>query len=380
MNTRYIVELSEAERSQLQELLRGGCEKVRRVKRAQILLACENELPDEEIARLLETSTSTIRRTRKRFVLEGLEAALSERRRPGAQRKLTGREEAILVAVACSRPPPGRAKWTLELLGNELVQLTQHDSISKDTVRRRLHEKDIKPWQHKMWCIPSVDAEFVARMEDILDLYASTPDPRRPVVCFDEKPYQLLSETRVPTRAKPGQVEHIDYEYRREGTANIFVCVDAHQPWRCAKVTEQRTNIDFAEFMRDLVELHLPDAEVITVVMDNLSTHRDKNLYEAFPAGEARRILRKLDFRYTPKHASWLNMAEIEIGVLSGQCLDRRIPDRDLLSVEVQAWACARNDAEAGINWMFDVQAARQKLGRTYPTPLHRAPEALPAA
>lgn len=379
MNVRYIVELSEAERDQLEGLLRGGCKKVRVVKRAQILLASTQSDPDEELAANLATSTSTIRRTRKRFVLEGLDAALSERERPGARRKLTGREEAILVAVACSRPPPGRAKWTLELLGDELVRLTEHETVSKDTVRRRLHEKEIKPWRHKMWCIPSVDAEFVARMEDVLDLYATDHDPRRPVVCFDEKPYQLVDETRVPVRPKPGQPGRIDYEYRRAGTANIFVCVGAQQPWRAAKVTSRRTNIDFAEFMRDLVDVHLPDAEKIVVVMDNLSTHRDKNLYEAFPPEEARRILRKLEFHYTPKHASWLNMAEIEIGVLSSQCLDRRIPDQDLLSVEVQAWVAARNDAEAGINWMFDVHAARAKLGRAYPSPLHQPETALTA-
>ncbi|MBL4689582.1 MAG: IS630 family transposase, partial [Nannocystaceae bacterium] len=221
MNVHYIVELTDSERENLQQLLTGGTRKVRTAKRAQILLACDRRVPDATIVKTVGTSTSTIYRVKQRFVEEGLQQALSERKRPGGRRKLTGREEAILVAVACSSPPTGRAKWTMELLAGEFVQLVDHDSISRDTVRRRLAEKEIKPWQHKMWCIPSVDAEFVERMEDVLDLYAEEHDPLRPVICFDEKPYQLLDETRIPVPAKPGHPRRIDYEYRRNGTANI---------------------------------------------------------------------------------------------------------------------------------------------------------------
>lgn len=369
MNIRYIVELRPEERAALHEITSGGSEKVRRVKRAQILLACDEGIADAEIARIVNCGTATIYRTKKALVEQGLEAALSEKPRAGRERKLTGREEAILVAVACSSPPKGRARWTLQLLAEEVVQLIEHESLSKATVGRRLAEKEIKPWQKKMWCIPSVDAEFVERMEDVLDLYAEKHDPGRPVVCFDEKPYQLLGETRVPLPAEPGQCERFDYEYRRNGTANIFVCVSANSPWRDAKVTAQRTNLDFAQYMRDLVDIHFPHADRIRVVMDNLSTHRAKNLYEAFPPDEARRILRRLEFHYTPKHASWLNMAEIEIGVLGSQCLARRIPTQAQLAVQVEAWTEARNQAGARINWMFDVQTARHKLGRHYPVP-----------
>ena len=376
MNVRYIVELTNAEREALESLVSGGTEKVRKVKRAQILLASDRGVPDFEIAATVNCGTATIYRVKKSFVEEGLQRALREQPRRGAERKLTGREEAILVALACSAPPTGRARWTLQLLADEVVQLIDHDSISAATVGRRLAEKEIKPWQKKMWCIPSVDAEFVERMEDVLDLYAEDPDPTRPVVCFDEKPYQLIGETRVPIRAKPGQPQRFDYEYRRNGTANIFVFVDAHQPWRHAKVTAQRTNLDFAECMRDLVDVHYPQAERIRVVMDNLSTHRAKNLYEAFSAPEARRILRKLEFHFTPKHASWLNMAEIEIGVLGGQCLARRIPGYAQLEVQVEAWTKSRNAKEARIRWMFDVRDARDKFGRSYPIPFHESPAA----
>jgi transposase len=376
MNVRYIVELTDGEREVLENLVSGGTEKVRKIKRAQILLACDRGMPDAEVAVAVNCGTATIFRVKRSFVEEGLEQALSERPRPGARRKLTGREEAVLVALACSTPPTGHARWTLQLLADEFVQLVEHDGISADTVGRRLAEKEIKPWQKKMWCIPCVDAEFAERMEDVLDLYAEEPDPARPVVCFDEKPYQLIGEARVPIRAKPGQPERFDYEYRRNGTANIFMFVDAHGPWRHAKVTEQRTNLDFAECMRDLVDIHYPDSGRIRVVMDNLSTHRAKNLYEAFPADEARRILRRLEFHYTPKHASWLNMAEIEIGVLGRQCLHRRIPSQAHLEVQVEAWTEARNRSGARINWMFDIRKAREKLGRAYPIPFHAQPAA----
>jgi len=209
-------------------------------------------------------------------------------------------------------------------------------------------------------------------MEDVLDLYAERPDRRRPVVCFDETPTQLIGEERIPVPGKPGKVRRFDYEYCRNGTANLFVFVNAHQSWRHVKVTERRTAIDFAECMRDLVDSHYPKAERIRVVLDNLSTHRAKNLYEAFPAEEARRILRRLEFHYTPKHASWLNMVEIEISVLASQCLDRRIPDRAALEQAVAAWEKMRNSSGARIRWMFSVQTARKKLGKSYPQPLLR--------
>ena len=214
MNVRYIVELTASEREALRHLLSGGNERARKFRRAQILLAADQGLSDETIATAVGCGTSTVYRTKRRLVEEGLEAALSERPRPGGERKLTGHEEALLIAVACTKPPTGRARWTLRLLADAVVELTPHASISRETVRRRLAEKQLKPWREKMWCIPAVDAEFVERMEDVLDLYAEEPDPARPVVSFDEKPCQLLDDVRVPMRARPGQLAHIDYEYR----------------------------------------------------------------------------------------------------------------------------------------------------------------------
>ncbi len=367
MNVRYRVELDERERAALQTLIAGGKAAVRRVKRAQILLAADAGQTEEAIAANVGVGPSTVYRTKRHFVEGNLEHALTEVSRPGASRKLSGKEAALLVATACSAPPPGRARWTLSLLAEAMVQLTDHAALSSETVRRRLGENALKPWRKDMWCIPAVDGEYVARMEDVLDLYAEAPDPTRPVVCFDESPTQLIGEVREPLPAEPGQLERYDCEYRRHGTANLFVFLDVHRPWRHVKVTDRRTSQDFAHCMQDLVDVHHPEADRIRVVLDNLSTHSFGALYETFTPEEAKRIARKLEFHFVPKHASWLNMVEIEIGVLRGQCLDRRIGERWRLEHEIAAWERQRNDAGARIDWLFTTDTARAKMGRAYP-------------
>ena len=326
-------------------------------------------MPDETIAQSLGVGGSTVYRTKRRFVEGNLDQALHEEPRPGATRKLSAQEEALLVATACARPPEGRARWTVELLAGEIVRLTEHESLSRETVRRRLAENELKPWREKMWCVPKINGEYVARMEDVLDLYAEPPGPKYPVVCLDESPVQLIGEVREPIAAAPGQIERVDYEYRRCGTVNLFVAVDPHRPWRKVSVTQKRTAQDYAERLRELVDVDDPDAECIRVVQDNLSTHTPGALYEAFPAPEAHRILERLEFHYTPKHASWLNMVEIEIGVLKGQCLDRRIDNHAELEREIAAWERRRNAAGARVKWMFTTEKARAKMGRAYPKP-----------
>lgn len=209
-----------------------------------------------------------------------------------------------------------------------------------------------------MWCILQVDGEYVARMEDVLDLYAEAPDPERPVVCFDESPAQLIGEARQTIPAEPGRLERYDYEYRRNGTVNLFVLLDVHHPWRKVKVTERRAAKDYAQCMRDLIDIHYPGAETIRVVQDNLSTHSAGALYQAFPPAEARRIVRRLESHYTPKHASWLNMLEIEIGVLRGRCLDRRINDSKRLRREITAWEGQRNAARSRIKCLLQTRPA----------------------
>jgi transposase len=369
MMPKYRVTLSESERAELESLTSGGTLGVRKAKRALILLAADGAgSTDEEISRTLDVGTSTVYRTKRHFVEDGLEEALNEASRRGADRLLSPKDEAVLIATACSPPPKGRAKWTLSLLGERLVALTELESVSTETIRRRLKEKELKPWQKKMWCIPALDAEFVACMEDVIDLYMEPPDPKRPVVNFDEASMQLVGEARDPIPPKPGEPGKYDSEYVRNGTANIFLQFDQNRGWRHVKVTKHRGNSDFAECMRDLVDdPAYADADVVRIVLDNLNTHRAAALYKSLPPEEARRILRKLEFHYTPKHGSWLNMAEIEIGVMRKQCLDRRIGKVETLTDELEAWENERNCAGATINWLFDLERARKKMKRLYP-------------
>jgi len=204
-------------------------------------------------------------------------------------------------------------------------------------------------------------------MEDVLEVYHRPHDPEYPVVCVDETSKQLISETRVPIKAKPGQPARHDYEYDRNGTANLFMMFAPLEGWRHIEVTDRHTAVDFAHMLRDLSDTHFPGAKKIVLMEDNLNTHKPASLYEAFPAAEARRLVERFEWHYTPKHGSWLNMAESELSVLSGQCLDRRIPDKQTLTEEVAAWEHARNKKHAKADWQFTTADARAKLKRLYP-------------
>ena len=206
-------------------------------------------------------------------------------------------------------------------------------------------------------------------MENVLDLYAQPYAPYAPVVCFDEASKQLVAETRTPQPLAPGRPARYDYEYARNGVANLFIHFQPLTGWRHVAVTERRTKHDFALQMKELVQVHFPTAIRIRVVLDNLNTHTKAALYEAFAPEEAKRIADRLEFHYTPKHGSWLNMAEIELSVLANQCLGRRIPDPPTLTREVGAWERSRNDEHASVNWRFKVAYARVKLKRLYPNP-----------
>jgi transposase len=230
-------------------------------------------------------------------------------------------------------------------------------------------KNDLKPWQKKQWVIPpQANAAFVCAMEDVLEVYTRPYDPRRPQVCLDETSTQLVAETREPIPAAPGQSARVDYEYERQGTANLFMVFEPLAGQRQVKVTERRTAIDFAQVIQELVDVQYPQAEKIVLVMDNLNTHKPASLYEAFAPAEARRLMERLEIHYTPKHGSWLNMAETELSVLARQCLDRRIPDSTTLTQEVAAWERQRNTAKCRVDWRFTTHDARIKLKRLYPS------------
>ncbi len=218
-----------------------------------------------------------------------------------------------------------------------------------------------------MWCIPAADAAFVAGMEHILDLYELAYDPVRPLVCFDETSKQLIEETRLALPPSPGQVRRYDYEYKRNGTRNLFLFFEPLVGWRHIEVTERRTKLDFAHQMRWLVDVAYPDANCIEVVLDNLNTHTYAALYEAFEPAEARRLARQLAFHYTPKHASWLNMAEIEFSVIIRK-LGPRVPDEESLQRKVALIETLRNQSLSSVDWQFTTNDARIKLKRLYPS------------
>ena len=203
-------------------------------------------------------------------------------------------------------------------------------------------------------------------MEDILEVYQRPYDPHRPLVCLDETSKQLIAETRVPIAAKPGQPGRHDYEYRRNGTANLFMMFAPLEGWRHVKVTDRHAALDYAQVLKELSDTHFPGSEKIVLVQDNLNTHKPASLYEAFPPAEARRLVERFEWHYTPKHGSWLDMAESELGVLSSQCLDRRIPDQQVLKEEVEAWEADRNRKHAKADWQFTTADARVKLKRLY--------------
>lgn len=230
-------------------------------------------------------------------------------------------------------------------------------------------KNELKPWQKKEWCIPEIEnAAFVCAMEDILDTYKLPHDPRKPLVCMDESSRQQVKEVRNPIPMKAGQPERYDTEYERNGTSNLFLFFAPLEGWRHVEVTDRRTATDWALQVKRLVDEYYPEAQTIRLVMDNLNTHTPASLYKVFEPSEARRIASKLEIHYTPKHGSWLNMAEIELSILSRQCLNRRIPDQETLKREVISWEAVRNAVTAKMDWRFTTEDARVKLKKLYPS------------
>lgn len=341
---KYVVKLDEEEQALLNDLMASGTQRVRKMTHARILLKANSDWADQQIHEALDVSIPTIERVRRRYVEQGIEKALSPSRpRRKYLRQLDGVQEAYLIALACRQPPSGYKRWSLQLLAKEMVRLEYVNEVSHETVRNVLRENELKPWLKEEWCIPpNSDAQFVYHMEDVLDVYRRPADPRFPLVCFDETPVQLISETRIPLPMMVGKPECYDYEYCREGTANLFMFFAPLQNFRHIKVTDRRTKMDWAMCMHDLVHVHFPGAERCVLVEDQLNTHAPACLYEAFDPAIAKQILDRLEFHYTPKHGSWLNMAEIELSVLGRQCLNRFIPDVDTLSQETSAWEIDR--------------------------------------
>ena len=364
---KYHVKLSNEERQQLLALIKKGIHPTRKITRARILLLADEERPYKSIASYLHCSYPTVACICQRHCTEGLEAAISEKPRSGAPRKLDGRFEAKVTAVACSTPPEGYARWTLQLLADRLVELGFIESISHTQVGRILEKNELKPWQRKQWCIGKVTSQFLWRMEKILDLYEQPYNPQRPQVCFDERPCQLIDDVLAPLPMEPGKPKREDTQYERKGVCSLLIAFEPLTGQRFIQIRQQRTKQDYACFMKELADARYPKADQIVLVQDNLNTHSPGSFYATFKAEEAFALAERFEMHYTPKHASWLNMAEIELSILARQCLKRRIGDMQTLEREVLALAKKRNAQKATVQWRFTKNDARTKLKRLYP-------------
>ncbi|HEV2042715.1 MAG TPA: IS630 family transposase [Casimicrobiaceae bacterium] len=373
---KYVVRLSGEEREQLEMLIRKGKSPAGRILKARILLKADvseagQGWSDNRIIEALETSVSMVYRVRKQLVEEGFEAVLSRKQRatPAVARIFDGEKEAKLIALACSKPPKGRVRWTLRLLENKVVELGIVDRASDSTIGRALKKTFLQPHRRQCWVIPpKASGAFVAAMEDVLAVYTRPHDPEHPLVCLDETSKQLIAETRMPIPMKAGRPARFDYEYERNGVANLFMMFAPLEGWRHVEVTDRHAAVDYARVLKDLADVHFAHAKIIVLVQDNLSVHSKASLYQAFPAAEARRLVERFEWHYTPKHGSWLNLAESELGVLTKQCLDRRISDKQTLIDEIAAWQHDRNANHTKADWQFSTRNARIKLKHLYPS------------
>jgi hypothetical protein len=372
---KYIVELTLEQREELSHMISTGKASARQLTHARILLKADQgphgpTWSDAQIQHALEISLGTVARVRKRCAQAGVqEAILPAQAQRARQRRLDGTQEAYLIALVCSAPPEGTVRWTLRLLANRLVELGYVETVSHETVRQVLLANELKPWIKKQWCIPTApDAEFVYHMEDVLEVYTRPYDPARPLVCMDEINTQLLADTRDPLPMEPGKTRCEDYEYERHGVCNVFLACEPLAGTRVTLTARQRTKQEWAEFVRRLAEEHYPTAEKIVLVVDNLNTHTLAALYEAFPVAQARRLCQRFEVHYTPKHGSWLNMAEIELSALDRQCLSQRLASFEQAEQQVAAWTTRRNQQQTTIQWRFTAEDASIKLKHLYPS------------
>jgi transposase len=373
--SKYSVKLNQGQRKVLEEIVKKGEAPARKITHANILLKTDSgeqgpRWPMQKIQEAFGVGSTLVKMVRKRFVENGIEDALNRRSQPERpeKRKITGVQEAYIIAVLCTEKPEGQEKWTLRALTDRIIELEIVEQVSDETIRTVLKKNKLKPWQEKQWCVgPTGDGNYIYRMEDVLDVYQRPHDPKRPLVCFDEGSVQFIKELIEGLAMKPGKVKKVDYHYKCDGYCNIFMACEPLTGKIAVEVKERRTKVDFAHFMKYIVDEMYPEAEKIVLVMDNLKSHTLGALYHVFSAEEAQRIWKKLEIHYTPVHGSWLNMAEIELSVLGRQVLRERLADKETVEQKVAAWYAKRNAQRVKINWRFTTEDARIKLKRLYP-------------
>ena len=332
------------------------------IYRANALNLREKGLSSAEVAHFLEITPRTVFNIQRNYEEGGLAKALYDDPRPGTPSRIDDRIKSQIVAIVCSEPPEGFDRWTLELIRETSIKNKVIDTISTEKIRVILQEHDLKPWQQKSWCVPELDQEFIERMEDVLSLYEQDYCASRPLLCIDEKPIQLLSDTRPSSGIYPGEIKKVDYEYKRMGTANVFCAVEPKAGIYINKVTQNRTGREFGKFLSSLARKY-DKAEKIILVMDNLNIHKCSSLEKMYGKEKAKEIWERFEVHYTPKHGSWLNQAEIAINMYSRQSLGKtRIPDIDSLKKRTKAWVNYINQANVIINWKFTKNKARDKF------------------
>lgn len=371
---KYKIKLTDDELKEFKSVIRKNKTSKTIRCRCQIIIDLDEShgkvLTHEQSAKSNGVCLATVTNTVKKYFEGGIDAVTEFKRNvnsDNARRVLDGRAEARIIELACGPVPEGHSRWTIRLL-EEKSKIVLDTPVSREAIRRALKKNKLRPHKNDYWCIPKKDdAEFIACMEDVLDVYELPYNPERPVVCMDEKPYQLLGDARKPLPMRPGDNQKTDSEYVRNGTCSIFAFVEPLGGTHHVSVREQRTAFDWAEEIKYLVDVMYPDAEKVILVMDNLNTHKTASLYKRYPADEARRIIKRLEIHYTPKHGSWLDIAEIELNVMTRQCLSRRIENIAKLRGELAAWEVERNTVAAKVNWQFRTADARVKLSSLYP-------------
>ncbi|BAY76778.1 transposase [Nostoc linckia NIES-25] len=368
--------LNTEQRQKLESLSHNGYASAKKILHAQVLLMCDEgedatkKWTDEQISLALNLHRNTVVRIRKRFLEQGEEPALNRRQRktPPVRAKIDGHQQAQIIALCCSDPPTGQAHWSVRLLTQEIQKRNIITEISRQTVRNVLNKNELRPWKTQRFCIPERDLpRFVSQMEVVLDLYTQPYNASEPLICMDEAALQLTGHVFEPIPMTPSHDAKEDYHYTHEGVQALFMFFDPNRGWRRVSNRDHRTRLDWASEVRQLLDIDYPQATKVKLVCDNLNTHNIASLYEAFPARVAHRLARRLEIYYTPRNGSWLNVAEIELSVLSQQCLDQRISCAQELSTQLEAWQKQRNSTTSKVIWHFTTEDARVKLKHLYP-------------
>mgnify|MGYP000541787749 CR=1 FL=1 len=356
------ITLKEKDLAGIKQLMKKGDVNVRIIKRAQILKFRHHGLGTDEIVELLDVDPKLISITLNNYLEFGLKVTIEDAPRTGRPIHFDARDRSNIVALVCSEPPEGFARWTLDLIKNKCEAKGIVNSISRSSIQIILNEHELKPWREKMWCVPNLNDEYIERMEDILKIYERPYNPLKPVVCVDEKPVPLIGDRFERIPGGPGKIAKKDYQYTRDGSVNVFCAVEPLKGKYVNKVTENRKKPEFAKFINDISRKY-KGARKIILVMDNLNTHKKDSLIEFYGEDKANEIWSKFEVHYTPKHASWLNQAEIAIGMYSGQCLgDGRVQNLEKLKSKTKSWNQAINKKATVIKWEFSRKKAREKF------------------